>query len=142
MKIFSNPDAKFKSKYGQYQIAILGNIVGVSAEGMADQGAIARYAQDMIEVIGSFKGTDWAFLGFLHGSALLTKAGEEELQRSVEWRAQHGMALGALVIGDTTVQSLVTSQFQRIYRNAGLELGVFVSEQEAMQWLADKGFES
>jgi len=140
MKIFSNPNATLKSKYGQYQIAALGNVVGVSAEGIADGAAIERYAKDMMEVVKSFAGNHWAFLGFLHGSALLTKAGEKELERSIEWRSQHGMALGALVIGDTTVQPLVRSQFQRIYDNAGLELGVFTNEEDAMTWLNEKGF--
>jgi regulation of enolase protein 1 (concanavalin A-like superfamily) len=50
------------------------------------------------------------------------------------------MALGALVIGETTVQPLVKSQFQRIYDKAGLELSVFTDEQDAMQWLEGKGF--
>ena len=142
MKIFSNPNATLKSKYGQYQIAVLGNIVGVSAEGIADDSAIERYARDMMDVINGFGGNHWAFLGFLHGSALLTKAGETELQRSIEWRAKHGMALGALVIGDTTVQPIVRAQFQRIYDNAGLELGIFGNEEDAIKWLNEKGFES
>ena len=140
MKIFSNPNATLKSKYGQYQIAVLGNVVGVSAEGIADGAAIERYTRDMMDVVNSFAGNHWAFLGFLHGSALLTKAGEKELQHSIEWRAKHGMALGALVIGETTVQPLVKSQFQRIYDKAGLELSVFTDEQDAMQWLEGKGF--
>ena len=64
MKIFSNPNATLKSKYGQYQIAVLGSIVGVSAEGIADGSAIERYARDMMDVINSFGGSHWAFLGF------------------------------------------------------------------------------
>jgi len=47
VKIFSNPNATLKSKYGQYQIAVLGSIVGVSAEGIADGSAIERYARDI-----------------------------------------------------------------------------------------------
>ena len=42
MKIFSNPNASLKSKYGQYQIALLGNVVGVTAEGIADGAAIGE----------------------------------------------------------------------------------------------------
>lgn len=64
MKIFSNPNATLKSKYGQYQIAVLGSIVGVSAEGIADGSAIERYARDMMDVINSLGGNHWAFLGF------------------------------------------------------------------------------
>ena len=140
MKIFSNPNAKLKSKYGQYQIAVLGNIVGVSAEGMADTEAIARYGRDMMDVINQFGGERWAFLGFLHGSALLTKGGEEELQKSLEWRVSKGMALGALVIGETTIESMVDAQFNRIYQNAGTRLGVFSDEDSAMAWLEQQGF--
>ena len=65
MKIFSNPNATLKSKYGQYQIAVLGSIVGVSAEGIADGSAIERYARDMMDVINSFGGNHWA-LSLLH----------------------------------------------------------------------------
>ena len=142
MKIFSNPNAKLKSKYGQYHIAALGNIVGVSAEGIADTEAIARYGRDMMDVINQFGGERWAFLGFLHGSALLTKGGELELQKSIEWRVSKGMALGALVIGETTIQSMVEAQFSRIYQRAGVELGVFCNEDDAMVWLAERGFKS
>ncbi|WP_218310217.1 hypothetical protein [Alteromonas antoniana] len=140
MKIFKNPNAQLKSKYGQYYIAVLGNIVAVSAEGMADKDAIARYAKDMVDVISGFEGQKWAFLGVLHGSALLTKDGELELQKSIAWRAQHGMALGALVTGETTMEAMVQSQFERIYRNVGLPLGVFSDEDNALAWLAEKGF--
>ncbi|WP_338519817.1 hypothetical protein [Alteromonas gracilis] len=140
MKIFSNPNAKLKSKYGQYQIAVLGNIVGVSAEGMADTEAIARYSRDMMDVINQFGGERWAFLGFLYGSAVLTKGGEEELQKSIEWRVSKGMRLGALVIGETTIESMVEAQFGRIYQKAGTQLGVFSDEDSAMAWLEQQGF--
>lgn len=140
MKIFENPNAFVKSKFGQYQIAVLGDIIAVSAEGMAGKGAIERYGQDMVEVISSFKGEKWAFLGLLHGSAALTKDGELELQKSVEWRAQHGMALGALVTGETFVKGMVQSQFERIYQNAGLPLQIFSDEDSALKWLAEQGF--
>lgn len=140
MKIFKNPKAHLKSKYGQYSIAVLGNIVAVSAEGMADKNAIARYASDMVEIIGSFGDKKWAFLGWLHGSALLTKDGELELEKSIAWRAQHGMALGALVTGDTTIEAMVQAQFERIYDNAGIPLGVFSDEDSALLWLEEQGF--
>lgn len=140
MKIFTNPNAQIKTRYGQYQIAVLGNVVGVSAEGMADSAAIARYGHDMQTVINQFKGERWAFLGFLHGSALLTKGGELELQKSIEWRVSKGMALGALVTGETTIAAMVNEQFGRIYQRAGVELGVFNDEDTAMIWLHTKGF--
>ena len=72
MKIFSNPNTKLRSKYGQYQIAVLGDIVGVSAEGIADGAAIERYARDMMDVINSFAGKRWAFLGFLRSGCLFS----------------------------------------------------------------------
>ncbi|MFC3096091.1 hypothetical protein DRW07_05720 [Alteromonas sediminis] len=140
MKIFDNPDAMLKSKFGQYQIAVLGNIVAVSAEGTASKSAIARYSQDMIDVITSFNGERWAFLGLLHGSALLTNDAEVELQKSIEWRAKHGMAMGALVTGETTVESMVKMQFERIYKNAEVQLGIFGCEESALSWLSEKGF--
>ncbi|NMH60980.1 hypothetical protein [Alteromonas ponticola] len=140
MKIFTNPQAKLKSKYGQYQIAVLGNVVAVSAEGIADTDAIARYGSDMMEVVSQFNGHRWAFLGFLHGSALLTKGGEIELQKSIEWRVSKGMVLGAIVTGETTIAAMVNAQFSRIYERAGVELGVFSNEDAAMAWLAEKGF--
>lgn len=140
MKIFKNPNAQLKSKYGQYAIAVLGNIVAVSAEGMADKSAIARYANDMANVISGFEGQKWAFLGVLHGSALLTKDGEKELEKSIAWRARHGMVLGALVTGETTIKAMVQAQFQRIYDNAGVPLGVFSDEDSALLWLEENGF--
>ena len=140
MKIFSNPKANVKTKFGQYQIAVLGDVIAVSAVGMADKSAIKQYGQDMIDVISSFNCNKWAFLGLLHGSSTLTKDGEIELQKSIEWRALHGMAVGALVIGDTFVQGMVQSQFQRIYQKAGLPLGVFNDEDSALKWLAEQGF--
>ncbi|WP_414829873.1 hypothetical protein [Alteromonas sp. H39] len=140
MKIFTNPNAQLKSKYGQYSIAVLGNIVAVSAEGIADKIAIARYANDMIDVITGLGKQKWAFLGFLHGSALLTKDGELELEKSIAWRARHGMAVGALVTGQTTIEAIVKSQFERIYKNVGIPLGVFSDEASALSWLAEKGF--
>ena len=142
MKIFTNPKAKLKSKYGQYQIAVLGNVVAVSAEGIADTDAIARYGSDMMEVLTQFNGNRWAFLGFLHGAALLTKGGEVELQKSIEWRLGKGMVLGALVTGETTIAAMVNEQFSRIYERAGVELGVFSTEDAAMTWLAEKGFKA
>ncbi|MEW9797339.1 hypothetical protein [Alteromonas sp. CYL-A6] len=140
MKIFTNPNAQLKSKFGEYQIAVLGNIVAVSAEGTASKSAIARYSQDMIEVISGFQGGDWAFLGFLHGAAMLTPDAESELQKSIEWRAGKGMKLGALVTGRTTIEGLVKSQFERIYRKAGVKLGIFSTEEQAVRWLAQQGF--
>ena len=140
MKIFKNPNAMLKSKFGQYQIAVLGNIVAVSAEGTASKSAIERYSRDMVEVILKFKGENWAFLGLLHGSALLTQDAELELQKSIEWRAGKGMALGALVTGQTTVEAMVRSQFERIYQKAGVRLGIFSDEDSAMKWLAQQGF--
>ncbi len=140
MKIFENPNAMLKSKHGQYQIALLGNIVAVSAEGMAGRSAIERYSQDMIEIISHFNGKKWAFLGVLHGSAVLTQEGELALQQSIEWRAQYGMALGVLVTGDTTVEALVKSQFERIYNKAGVRLRIFSHEASAMTWLDRQGF--
>jgi hypothetical protein len=140
MKIFKNPNAKLKVRYGQYQIAALGSIVAVSAEGMADKGAIERYSQDMMEVIANFGGESWAFLGLLHGSAILTKDAEVALQRSIEWRVQHGMELGVLVTGGTIVENLVKSQFERIYQKAGTELRIFSDEESAMAWLSERGF--
>ena len=140
MKIFNNPNAFVKSKFGQYQIAVLGDIIAVSAEGMAGKSAIERYGQDMMEIIASINGKHWAFLGLLHGSAALTKDAEIALQQSIQWRAQHGMALGALVTGETTVPAMVQSQFERIYKKAGLPLGIFDSEERAIAWLAEKGF--
>lgn len=142
MKIFKNPKATLKSLYGEYSIAVLGNIVAVSAKGMADKNAIERYGRDMAEVISKFKGDKWAFLGILHGSALLTKEGELELQKSIEWRAAHGMAMGALVTGETTIEAIVQSQFERIYQRAGLPLGVFSDEDDALAWLAQQGFKT
>ena len=76
MKIFSNPNTKLRSKYGQYQIAVLGDIVGVSAEGIADGAAIERYARDMMDVINSFAGKRWAFLGFFIATGIHTKPGK------------------------------------------------------------------
>lgn len=142
MKIFNNPNATMKTKYGQYQIAVLGNIVAVSAQGMADSSAIERYGKDMMEVIEAFGGQNWAFLGFLHGPAVLTKDAEYELQKSIQWRVSKGMALGALVIGQTTIEAMVKSQFERVYRNAGVELDVHKDEQGALDWLAERGFHS
>ena len=130
------------SKFGQYQIAVLGNIVAVSAEGTASKSAIERYSQDMIEVISNFKGDKWAFLGLLHGSALLTKDAELELQKSIEWRAGKGMAMGALVTGETTIEAMVRSQFERIYQKAGVKLGIFSDEENAIAWLSQQGFET
>ena len=130
------------SKFGQYQIAVLGNIVAVSAEGTASKSAIERYSQDMIEVISNFKGDKWAFLGLLHGSALLTKDAELELQKSIEWRAGKGMAMGALVTGETTIEAMVRSQFERIYHKAGVKLGIFSDEENAIAWLSQQGFET
>lgn len=140
MKIFDNPKATLKSKFGQYQIAVLGNIVAVSATGNASKSAIARYSQDMAEVVLGFQGKKWAFMGMLYGSALLTKDAESELQKSIEWRARKGMVVGALVTGNTTIEAIVKSQFERIYDDAGVRLGVFSNEDEALAWLAELGF--
>lgn len=140
MKIFANPDASLKSRHGQYQIAVMGNIVAVSAEGTASKTAVERYSRDMIEVISGFQGKKWAFLGFLHGSAILTKDAEVELQKSVAWRAEKGMALSALVTGNTTIESMVKAQFERIYKHAGVHLSVFKNEEQAMEWLAREGY--
>ncbi|MBE1302085.1 MAG: hypothetical protein GJ680_19535 [Alteromonadaceae bacterium] len=142
MKIFTNPNALLKSKYGSYQIAVLGNIVAVSAEGTASKSAIARYSKDMIEVITSFKGEEWAFLGLLYGAALLTKDAEVELQKSIEWRAQRGMKIGALVTGQTTIESIVKAQFERIYEKARVQLGIFSDEDSALEWLSNRGFDT
>lgn len=140
MKIFSNPKAGLRSRHGQYQIAVLGNIVAVSASGTASQTAIARYSVDMANIIDSFNGEAWAFLGFLHGPALLTQDAELELQKSIEQRADKGMKLGALVTGKTTIEALVKTQFERIYQNAGVKLAIFSQEAEAIAWLAERGF--
>lgn len=142
MKIFTNPNALLKSKYGSYQIAVSGNIVAVSAEGTASKSAIARYSKDMIEVITSFKGEEWAFLGLLYGTALLTKDAEIELQKSIEWRAQRGMKIGALVTGQTTIESIVKAQFERIYEKADVQLGIFSDEDSALKWLSKRGFDT
>ncbi|MCU7555967.1 hypothetical protein OCL06_15360 [Alteromonas sp. ASW11-19] len=140
MKLFDNPSATVKSRYGQYRIAVTGNIVAVCAGGMAGESAIASYSRDMEATTALLDGQRWAFLGLLHGSAVLTGDGEVALQKSVEWRAARGMAVGALVVGDTTVAALVTSQFARIYENAGVPLGVFSDEDSALDWLASQGF--
>lgn len=140
MKIFDNPSATVKSRFGQYRIAATGNIVAVCAEGIAGESAIACYSRDMEATAALLDGKQWAFLGVLHGSAVLTGDGEAALQKSVEWRAARGMALGALVIGDTTVSALVKSQFTRIYRNAGVPLEVFADEDSALNWLSSQGF--
>lgn len=142
MKIFENPKAKLRTKYGEYQIAVLGNIVAVSAEGIADKNAIARYGRDMMEVVSNFQGERWAFLGYLHGQALLTGDGERELAKSVAWRAQRGMAQGALITGQTTIETLVKSQFERVYQEAGVTLGIFSDEASALVWLSENGFHS
>lgn len=140
MKIFKNPGASVRSRHGRYQIAASGNIIAVSAEGIASKTDIARYSNDMAEIVASFAKQRWAFLGYLSGSAMLTKEGELELQKSVAWRAQRGMALGALITKETTVEAIVKTQFQRIYDNVGIPLGVFSDEESALNWLAEKGF--
>lgn len=142
MKVFENPEAISKGKFGQYQIAVLGSILAVSAEGNASKQAIERYTQDLIEIISKFNGEKWAFLGLLHGGALLTKDAEFELQKSIEWRAKHGMAIGALVTGQTSVEALVKSRFKKIYERAGIELAIFDDEPSAIEWLSQKGFET
>ena len=142
MKIFKNPNAVLKTKFGQYQIAALGTIVAVSAEGVASKAAIERYSKDMVEVISNFKGEKWAFLGLLHGSAVLTLDAEIELQKSIEWRVTKGMALGALVTGETTIEVMVKEQFERIYRRAGVRLGIFSTEDSALVWLSEQGFDT
>jgi hypothetical protein len=37
---------------------------------------------------------------------------------------------------------MVEAQFSRIYQRAGVELGVFCDEDDAMVWLAERGFKS
>lgn len=86
MKIFDNPNAMLKSKYCSYQIAVLGNIIAVSAEGTASKTAIERYSKDMIE-------------------------------------------------------SIVKTQFERIYDKAGVKLGIFSDEEHALEWLVTQGFD-
>lgn len=140
MKVFSNPAAKLKSKFGEYSIAVLGNIFAVSAQGSASKSAIERYHSDVIDVITQFDGKPWAFLGFLHGPALLTKDAELALQHSIEWRSSKGMVVSALVTGETTIESLVKSQFERVYRQTGVPLGIFKDEQSALAWLKKRGF--
>ncbi|MDM7862118.1 hypothetical protein QTP81_16050 [Alteromonas sp. ASW11-36] len=140
MKIFDNPNAELRSKFGQYQIAVLGDVVAVSAEGIADKKAIERYGRDMMDVINKFSGKNWAFLGLLHGQALLTKEAESALRRSIQWRALHGMALSALVTGETVVETIVKNQFERVYEQTGIQVKIFETEQGALNWLAERGF--
>lgn len=140
MKIFENPGVSVRSRHGRYQIATSGNIIAVSAEGIASRTDIARYSNDIAEIVAGFCSRPWAFLGYLHGSAMLTEEGELELQKSVAWRAQRGMALGALITKETTVKAIVKNQFQRIYDNVGVPLGVFCDEKSALDWLAEQGF--
>ncbi|BDX08190.1 hypothetical protein [Planctobacterium marinum] len=140
MKLFSNPNAKLKSRHGQYQIAVLGNIVAVSAAGTASREAIERYNKDMMEVVSQFQEKKWAFLGYLHGPAILTRQAELELQKSIEWRAERGMAIGALITGDTTIEAMVQEQFERIYKKTDIRLGMFSDEESAIIWLEGQGF--
>lgn len=140
MKIFSNPNAAVKNKYGQYQIAVLDNIIAVSAEGVASKESIARYVKDISDIVLNMERKPWAFLGFLHGTALLTKDAEIDLQKSVAWRVSHGMTVSALVTQNTTIEAMVKAQFERVYENAEVKLGIFSTEKGAIDWLAEQGF--
>lgn len=140
MKIFANPKAAVKSKYGQYQIAVLNNIIAVSAEGVASKESIERYVQDISEIVLNMEQKPWAFLGFLHGTALLTKDAEKDLHKSVLWRVSRGMTTSALVTQNTTIEAMVKAQFERVYENAQVKLGIFSTEKGAIDWLAEQGF--
>lgn len=58
---------------------MFGNIVGVLVEGIVDGLVIECYVWDMMDVINSFGGDSWVFLGFLYGFVFFIKVGEIEL---------------------------------------------------------------
>lgn len=137
-----NRISNIKSKHGEYIIELFGNIIRVDGKGVVTKPILEQYLEDVSTVTRSLNGKPWGFIGFVHGTGILTPEAEHALVISINVRKQGGMKACALVTTNADIPSLVKSQFERVYKRAQIDYQFCESEDEAFIWLETKGCSS
>lgn len=137
-----NRIANIKSKHGEYIIELIGNIIRVDGKGVVTRSILEQYLEDVKTVTRALNGKSWGFLGFVHGTGILTPEAEHALVISINARKQVGMKACALVTTNADIPSLVKSQFERVYKRSQISYRFCASEDEAYTWLETQGCSS
>jgi len=130
---------KVKSKHGEYEIELLGNILRVDGRGVVTKQLLQQYHNDVKKITLPLGGQSWGFLGFVHGTGILTPEAELALVGSIQLRKTYGMSACALVTKEADIPTLVNSQFERVYIEAQIDYYFCSSEDEALAWLKTVG---
>ena len=126
--------------HGRYSIKADGNIIIVDAEGPYNEEMVLAYKKDyqqaMIEICEQYK--YWSQITYLNHESILLPEAEAVLTELNCFKKSKGMTHGVIILVDVEAPHLVESQYQRIYRAAGMVLNIASDIEEAKAWLKDE----
>lgn len=126
---------------GQYRVFSQGQIVVSHISGQWSKGKALEYEVDVRKVISNLNGREFVGLLFFEDWGLNTPSASPIIERIINWSVNQGMCCAAEVYSpDALKEYLLNKLVEKV--KGKIVTRRFSNEDDALLWLAEKGFES